>query len=625
LASIIVLLLGVVGVVGWWQLPALIEKVIEGRLADVGYPGSRLRVESVGLRQLKLSALSIPADSWRVQVREGAVDYRAAELLRPEVRAARFDGVRFELDLEPIPSVTTIAAASAPSWIDRSRPALAQLPVRAMFVTNGLIHFQRADQELDLPFDLRLTNDASMGQLRAQAGFGLEEGQWAGHRLNRAAIEAAVTVSVTPSVEPTPIGVLMDWIEQQQPGLGSWLRQTAFELRFSAGLVELANRSIVSNAVIRLDRPAPSGSSSEPLARFSAEAAAVDCAGVLLSEARGAGEITGDGLRMDGIGHLDESPFGFRLDVVLTNLLPVGPELAGAFELGTLRFHAYAPPPDWTGGQALQVSGELDASGRFHWAPEAGLGLWPELRFALEQMEWMGVGLTVEGARGAWSGAVAAVPDADGNLVRVDRIRYGEYEASELVLRIARLGDLEFEIELMNAMMLGGRARVPPVRWNWRTKDIDAALELEQISLRRLAELIPRFAGSVEGGLSGRVPVRWDGDGFAVGACILRLDRSQPARLRYPAKGLLTRGTAPGSERYRQLQLVEAALEDLRLTDLAIELYPADQRQTPVRLRLEGTFRSDQAVVPVKFNLNLNGDLDPIWRLLQLGEIDLEL
>jgi len=63
----------------------------------------------------------------------------------------------------------------------------------------------------------------------------------------------------------------------------------------------------------------------------------------------------------------------------------------------------------------------------------------------------------------------------------------------------------------------------------------------------------------------------------------------------------------------------------LRLAVRAIELYPPDQRQTPVRLRLEGTFSSDEAVVPVKFNLNLNGDLDPIWRLLQLGEIDLEL
>jgi hypothetical protein len=206
LALICVLLLGVAGAVGWWRLPALIESRIEGRLADAGYPGSRLRVESVGLRQLKLSALSIPTDSWRLQIREGTVDYRALELLRPEVRAVRFDGVRFELDLEPIASATPIAVASAPSWIDRSRQALAELPVRAMFITNGLIHVHRADQELDLPFDLRLTNDASMRQLRAQAEFHLEQGQWAGHRLDQAAVDAAVTVAVTPSVGATASG-----------------------------------------------------------------------------------------------------------------------------------------------------------------------------------------------------------------------------------------------------------------------------------------------------------------------------------------------------------------------------------------------------------------------------------
>ena len=266
------------------------------------------------------------------------MDYRALELLRPEVRAARFDGVRFELDLEPMASVTPIAVASTPTWIDRSRQALAQLPVRAMFVTNGLIHLRRADQELDLPFDLRLTNDESRRQLRAQADFGLEEGQWAGHRLDQAALDAAVTVSVTPSVEPPPAGVLIDWIEQQQPGLGSWLCEYRVRASLQCRADRVGQRSIVSNAAIRLDRPAPSGSSSEPLARFSAEAAAVGYAGVLLSDARGSGEITGDGMRVDGIGHLDEAPFGFRFDAVLTNLMPAGPELAGAFTLGTMRF-----------------------------------------------------------------------------------------------------------------------------------------------------------------------------------------------------------------------------------------------------------------------------------------------
>jgi hypothetical protein len=609
----------------WWRLPALIESGIERRLADEGYPGSRLHVESVGLRQLELSELFIPAVSWRLRIREGTVGYRPFELLRPEAREALFDGVRFELDLEPTESVPQFAVTNTPAWHEQLRQALAQLPVRAVLVTNGLIHLQRAEQELDLPFDLRLTNDASARQFRAQADFGLEAGEWAGHRLHQATLDAAVSVSVSPSVESPPAGVLIDWIEQQQPGVVAWLRNAAFELRFSAGLMDLANRSIVSNAAIRLHRPSSPSSGADPVAKFSAEATAVRYAGVLLSVARGSGEITGDGMRVDGIGHLDEEPFGFRFDVALTNLMPAGPELAGTFSFGTMRFHAFAPPLEWTGGHAIQVSGELDASGRFQWAPEAGMGLWPEVRFAMERVEWLEAGLTVEGARGSLSGAVAAVPYADGNVVRVDRIRYGDYEASELVFRIARLGDLVFEGELVSATVLGGRARVPPVRWNPRTTELDVALEFEQISLRSLAALIPHFAGSIEGGLSGRLPIHWDGDHFAVGATILRLDRSQPARLRYPTKGVLTRSAAPGSDRYQQLQMVEVALEDLRLTDLAIELYPPDQPQTPIRLRLEGTFSSDKAVVPVKFNLNLNGDLDPVWRLLQLGEIDLEL
>jgi hypothetical protein len=245
---------------------------------------------------------------------------------------------------------------------------------------------------------------------------------------------------------------------------------------------------------------------------------------------------------------------------------------------------------------------------------------------ALEQVELMDGKLMVGGVHGLLSGAPPGSAEAAGtNLLRIDLVRYGEFAMSNLVFRAERLNRSLFEFELVEASALDGYLRIPPFRWDSVSRDLDPVLEIERIDLAAVARLLPRFDGSITGRLNGRIPVQVRAGRFSVGSSTLRLDRDRPARLRYPADGLLTRNAPPDSERYEQLEMIEEALEDLRLEELAVDLYPPDQPQTPVRLRLEGTFTSPKAIIPVKFNLNLNGDLEEVVRLLGRGEIELTL
>jgi hypothetical protein len=254
------------------------------------------------------------------------------------------------------------------------------------------------------------------------------------------------------------------------------------------------------------------------------------------------------------------------------------------------------------------------------------LELKPELRLALDRIEAPKLALVLEGIRGVLSGIW---PGREGmpitNAVQVDRIGWGDYAASNLFLRGAALPAGRMQLEVTEAQLMGGRVRVPPFDWDTRLGQFEALFEFEEVSLASLAALLPRFAGSIEGALSGRVPVRFTAGEFHLGAGHLTLDRGRPARLQYPAAGLLTRGAKPGSDRYRQLALLEQALGDLSLTSLGLELFPSDQTQTPVRLYLEGTFASPDAVIPVRFHLNLNGDWESLVRLLGRGELEWNL
>lgn len=647
-ALIALLLLLVAGTVIWLRLPVLIERQVVRRLEAAGFPGTRLRVETVGLRRIEVLDVAVSGGSWELVIREGTARYHPFELLRSELRSVHLEGLRIDLDLESAGPSPRLGPAEVAAWRRWVFEASALFPLRTLSITNGLLCIQQGQREVTFPFTGNLTNDQSIRQVRVEVqganaqgqvqfegrvdpndGLRIDgqfEGMLAGLHFSDTSLAAAVIPTEIMDADTRRSGILYDWIDQRLPGVVPWLRNVGFELTLSAESVELADGARIARPTLRVQQSATVEADAEPAVRFAVQAAAVHYAAFRLSDARGSGAITGDGVRVDGNVSLGQEPIPYQFDLGLTNLTPAGPELAGDVSVGTIRFDEYQPPLEWSGGKAMRITGEMAAASRFHWVPGGAWSMWPELGLALEKIEWPEAGLTVEGVRGDLSAVSVVASDAPAtNLVRIDRIRYGELEALELTFRVSRLGEPVLELELVSAQLLGGRAWMPAFRLDRRSAELEAVLEFEQVSLASLAGLLPRFGGSIEGGLSGRLPIHLDADGLVLGTTTLELDRSRPAWLRYPAAGLLTRGVPASSERYRQLQLVERALGNLRLTELSIDLYSPEHPRTPVRLRLEGTFSSADAVIPVKFNLNVSGDLDPALRLLRMGEIELNL
>lgn len=137
-----------------------------------------------------------------------------------------------------------------------------------------------------------------------------------------------------------------------------------------------------------------------------------------------------------------------------------------------------------------------------------------------------------------------------------------------------------------------------------------------------MGTLLPHWEGTLSGRIDGRIPLQRKAGRWRLPGGRLELDRRVPARLEYPADGLLTGGMAPDAPRYQQLRMVEDGLKHLTLQALQVDLFDPQTPQTAVRVRLEGTSTSARAIVPVILNLNLNGPLEDLIELIHTDRLE---
>ena len=165
--------------------------------------------------------------------------------------------------------------------------------------------------------------------------------------------------------------------------------------------------------------------------------------------------------------------------------------------------------------------------------------------------------------------------------------------------------------------------RVAPFTWDLDTGDLGLELRMTGLDLAELGRQIPKFAGTLEGRIDGQIPIVRKAGRWQISAARLELDRQVRAHLSYPAEGLLTGGLSPGSPRYRQLEMAEAGLKDLRLQNLTADFDGVATPQPMLRLRLEGLSTSPRAIVPILVSLNLHGDFAELLALLHTAPFEL--
>jgi hypothetical protein len=240
----------------------------------------------------------------------------------------------------------------------------------------------------------------------------------------------------------------------------------------------------------------------------------------------------------------------------------------------------------------------------------------------LSAVEWPDHGLRAEGleARLILEGGSGALKGE----ITVDKVLFGTYVLEKVVVEVEAPPDGPASLQLVQAHLLGGRVWTAPFFWDWRAGTGTIPLVFEELDLAGLAEHIPSLRGVIEGRLSGHLPLARDGKRWRARHGLLELSPGFPARLEYPANGLLTAGVDPDSARYQQLLVVEEGLKHLALEVLRLELYNPKTPDTALSVRLEGVSTSPKAVVPVILNLHVNGEVDQLLRLMESEEFEFE-
>ena len=214
--------------------------------------------------------------------------------------------------------------------------------------------------------------------------------------------------------------------------------------------------------------------------------------------------------------------------------------------------------------------------------------------------------------------------------------------ASWLAIGLAKVGDLDaregmvrFELgeglslELLEARLraLGGKLELEPGTIDLADARYVGRLRFEGLSLDEISKQISFFDGSMEGAVSGYMPLVYEEGRLGAGEGRLTLAEGTKAALRYNAKGMLSE-EKPLNYKYslaervlRKLKLepeplVEESLSDLRIDALEVALLPRGRPLTPIRISISGSANAGGVSVPLQLEVNVNGTLEELYNFL---------
>jgi hypothetical protein len=574
------LILAVALWVVWLRLPMIVERQVTERLIAMGWEEPRLQVGSVGFRRLDVVGLSMVRGPWTIWLEQGTAGYRLKELMAGKLRSLDLTGLRIDLDPRHLAATPETVRPELIGVRMQASELLAQVSFRRFSVSDGAFHVDAHTQEATLSFSIYVT-DTPGRELMHSLDHELDE--QAEVRI-QGVVDTQSGADLTVHLDVDRPDAWLAWAWPLPRPVG-WADATmgrfaaTFELQLPPGTGPIG----IAGMIPELRGSTGDGSATLQATSFHAQwrdEGLID-GGISIRQING---------RHEGIGELQLThlAFGYEMQLRQGTEPGAGTGLTGDFVLGPISLQDIEISERWTGGHLIQVAGEVAGRGKFQICPGQGFTWWPEFEGTFE------------------------------------RIVYGEFDVTDVQLGMEWIEDGVALVELGQARFFEGRFRAAPFRLDLRSGDFEGELELEGVSLQQLALRLPQFAGSIEGSIDGRVEVGREAGEFAIRGGRLELDRVRAGRLRYPAEGLLTAGVPAGSDEYRRLSLVEEGLKDLRLEALTVQLYDPEDPETPVKIRLEGTSVSERAIVPIRFNLNLGGDVDPLLRWWQRGAVRID-
>lgn len=215
---------------------------------------------------------------------------------------------------------------------------------------------------------------------------------------------------------------------------------------------------------------------------------------------------------------------------------------------------------------------------------------------------------------------------------------------SSLSIKLIKLGDLEFTETRLSFDIPGadkffilsgqtnlfdGTLTLKPATVSTNPLSFETAVSFDRLSLKTIVGNLAFFNGTMEGAISGYLPITYRDSQLLSGEGFLGLSNNEPARMRYKTKGLLKKevpknigffeGLANrllGQLKLAPEKVVEDALSDLAISELRVDLLSSDTPETPLKIRLAGEGKTGKTAVPLVLDTNINGSLEELFNFL---------
>jgi hypothetical protein len=204
-------------------------------------------------------------------------------------------------------------------------------------------------------------------------------------------------------------------------------------------------------------------------------------------------------------------------------------------------------------------------------------------------------------------------------------IRFDLYAGEQVLkdgeIRFDLLSSGEKIIEFLELHALGGVVTLEETKMGETLDDMKLVFEARGLRSQEIISLFDDLDARMDGNLSGVLNLRnnlhsgWD---FIGGA--LSLDSSETARLFLNTKGLLTEGLEVGSSEFKNMYLLEKALQNLKMDAFNVIFKVMDNGERVVEMNVRGESEVEGKDISVEYRPKIIGGLDALIQQADLSK-----
>ena len=647
----------------WWRLPDVLNLLVNQQLKKQGFEDSTITFESAGPNQLEIRAATIQSPGWSVEMTSAKLDYSLSELIQnKEAHQANIDTLLIHVKPEELPS------SDEPLTLN----ALQLIPVRETRVHNGQLNVEFPKSQLQILWSgsLKRTEknilSLNLSRLEVQAVNSDENS----------------TLEVQPIENPEgllQIDLAMDGtslsLNWQLPSLNvvapEWQLtegSSSGDIHFNdleLGETPLTNSSLLIPALLaKADGEAnctlnefvfnslsaqwisgslgisPGQQATESNSILSLNAGTVALVGQTLEQTSLQLENRGNmsDMRTQGILQFLFEGTEAKIDFSHTSHdLDKEMSLNGEYSASPLVLEYSDLPGRFIPGfEDMIFNGSVTANGEYMFS-DALMDATAILNLSDSSISIPKNKLEVTGIESTLN--IASLKNLQSSKgaseITIDQIHLGDLSFQNTQFLFDLLDSKTFTLTDGSTDLFEGTLKLAPATVKLNPTQIDTSIAFEHLSLKAIVDGMDLFDGTMEGAVSGHLPIRFKNGHFETNAGYLELTEGIPARLNYNTEGMFTpkeeeeeeeeeeKGflSSIGDKILEKLKLapenvVEDALSDLTIHELRIDLLPENSPNTPARIHLAGEGITGATVVPLVLNTNINGTTDELLQFL---------